>query len=57
MSQEIANCPPGPLNGVRVNGQRAEETGGGSGGYSADWSRVLDTSYADNDVSFSDLEI
>jgi DnaK suppressor protein len=36
--------------------QRAAETGGGAGGQSGDWSRVLDSGYADVDVSFSDLE-
>jgi len=36
--------------------QRAAETGGGAGGSSNDWSRVLDTGYSDADVSFSDLE-
>ena len=36
--------------------QRAAETGGGAGGGSGDWSRVLDTGFSDVDVSFSDLE-
>ena len=36
--------------------QRAAENGGGAGGQSSDWSRVLDTGYSDVDVSFSDLE-
>jgi RNA polymerase-binding transcription factor len=37
--------------------QRAAETGGGLGGAGNDWSRVLDTGFADTDVSFSDLEM
>jgi DnaK suppressor protein len=37
--------------------QRAAETGGGPGGAGNDWSRVLDTSFSDSDVSFSDLEM
>ena len=36
--------------------QRAAETGGGANGNAGDWSRVLDTGFADVDVSFSDLE-
>ncbi len=36
--------------------QRAAETGGGAGGGSGDWSRLLDTGFSDVDVSFSDLE-
>lgn len=35
--------------------QRAAETGGAGGGYSADWSRVMDVA-PDVDVSFTDLE-
>ena len=46
-----------PYATLCIECQRAAESGGGGGGYSADWSRVLDTSYADSDVSFSDLEI
>jgi DnaK suppressor protein len=37
--------------------QRAAENGGGAGGAGSDWSRVLDTGFADTDVSFSDLEM
>ena len=37
--------------------QRAAENGGGAGGAGNDWSRVLDSGYSDNDVSFSDLEM
>jgi DnaK suppressor protein len=37
--------------------QRAAENGSGAGGAGNDWSRVLDTGFADNDVSFSDLEM
>jgi len=37
--------------------QRAAENGSGSGGAGNDWSRVLDTSFSDTDVSFSDLEM
>ena len=36
--------------------QRAAETGGASGAANADWSRVLDTNFGDNEISFSDLE-
>ena len=36
--------------------QRAAETGGGAGGQSGDWSRVLDNGFSDVDISFSDLE-
>ena len=39
-----------------IDCQRAAETGGGAGGGSGDWSRVLDTGFSDADVSFSDLE-
>ena len=53
----IARLNALPYATLCIECQRAEETGGGSGGYNADWSRVLDTSYADTDVSFSDLEI
>lgn len=37
--------------------QRAAENGSGAGGGAGDWSRVLDTGFADTDVSFSDLEM
>jgi DnaK suppressor protein len=37
--------------------QRAAENGTGPGGAGSDWSRVLDSGFADNDVSFSDLEM
>jgi len=37
--------------------QRAAETNGAGGGGGGDWSRVLDTGFADTDVSFTDLEI
>jgi DnaK suppressor protein len=37
--------------------QRASELSGGAGGGAGDWSRVLDTGFADTDVSFSDLEM
>ena len=53
----IARLNALPYATLCIECQRAEETGGGSGGYNADWSRVLDSSYAENDVSFSDLEI
>lgn len=53
----IARLNALPYATLCIECQRVAESGGGSGGYSADWSRVLDTSYADNDVSFSDLEI
>lgn len=36
--------------------QRASETGGGANGQGGDWSRVLDSSFPDVDISFSDLE-
>jgi len=36
--------------------QRAAENGTGPGGGGNDWSRVLDTGYADSDVSLSDFE-
>jgi DnaK suppressor protein len=36
--------------------QRAAENGTGPGVGGNDWSRVLDTGYADSDVSFSDFE-
>jgi DnaK suppressor protein len=36
--------------------QRATELSGGANGAGGDWSRVLDTSGADVDISFSDLE-
>jgi DnaK suppressor protein len=37
--------------------QRAAESGAGGGGANGDWSRVLDTGFADTDVSFTDLEM
>lgn len=37
--------------------QRAAETGGAGPGGPGDWSRVLDTGFADTDVSFTDLEM
>lgn len=40
-----------------IDCQRLTETGGTPGDPDADWSRVLDTNFGDNDVSFSDLEI
>lgn len=46
-----------PYATLCIECQRLEETGGGAGSQNADWSRVLDSSYADQDVSFSDLEI
>ena len=39
-----------------IDCQRAAETSGGANGQGGDWSRVLDTGFADVDVSFSDLE-
>lgn len=36
--------------------QRAAETGESNGSIGADWSRVMDSGYSDNEVSFSDLE-
>jgi len=39
-----------------INCQRAAETGATESGSSGNWSRMLDTGYADNEVSFSDLE-
>jgi DnaK suppressor protein len=37
--------------------QREAERNGEAGGANHDWGRILDTSYAENDVSLSDLEI
>jgi DnaK suppressor protein len=53
----IARLNALPYATLCIECQRAEEMGGSGAGHSADWSRVLDTSYADQDVSFSDLEI
>lgn len=36
--------------------QRAAESGEGGAATGADWSRVMDTTLGDNEVSFSDLE-
>lgn len=59
---EICSCkiPLARLNALPyatscIECQRAMESSGGGGGYSADWSRVFDGG-ADVDVSFSDLE-
>lgn len=46
-----------PYATLCIECQRLEESGGGAAGSNADWSRVLDSSYAENEVSFSDLEI
>jgi DnaK suppressor protein len=53
----IARLNALPYATLCIDCQRLEETGGGFGGHNSDWSRVLDTSYAENDVTFSDLEI
>lgn len=39
-----------------IDCQRAAESSGGGAAYSGDWSRVLDSTSGDVDVSFSDLE-
>ena len=39
-----------------INCQRAAETGASGNLSGGNWSHVLDTGYADNEVSFSDLE-
>jgi len=39
-----------------INCQRAAETGDSEGLSGGNWSRVINTGYADNEVSFSDLE-
>jgi len=39
-----------------IDCQRATESGATVGQAGGDWGRVLDTGYADTDVSFSDLE-
>lgn len=39
-----------------IDCQRAAETSGGGSAYAGDWSRVLDSTSGDVDVSFSDLE-
>ena len=39
-----------------IDCQRASETGGPGGGVDADWSRVLDNSFSDVDISMPDLE-
>lgn len=46
-----------PYATLCIDCQRQEESGSGGAGQNADWSRVLDSSYADSEVSFSDLEI
>jgi len=46
-----------PYATLCIECQRQEESGGGGAGQNSDWSRVLDSSYADSEVSFSDLEI
>lgn len=53
----IARLNALPYATLCIECQRMEEIGGGAGGNSADWSRVLDSSYSERDVSFSDLEI
>jgi DnaK suppressor protein len=53
----IARLNALPYATLCIECQRQEESGGGAGGHNADWSRVLDSSYAENEVSFSDLEI
>ena len=37
--------------------QREAESRGEGGGQGADWSRILDTNYGENDVTLDDLEI
>ena len=39
-----------------IDCQRAAETSGAAGRGASNWSRVIDTGFADNDISFSDLE-
>jgi len=60
---EICNCkiPLARLNALPyatscIECQRATESAGGGGHYSADWTRVLDGGQLDSEVSFSDLE-
>ena len=40
-----------------VDCQREAERARGAGGLNADWGRILDSQYGDNDVSLNDLEI
>ena len=46
-----------PYATLCIDCQREAENDGSASGPSADWSRVLDTGYGDNDVSLNDLEI
>ena len=39
-----------------IDCQRAAENGGPGGANSGNWGRVIDTGFADTDVSFSDIE-
>jgi len=39
-----------------IDCQRAAESGGPDGANSGNWGRVIDTGFADTDVSFSDIE-
>jgi DnaK suppressor protein len=46
-----------PYATLCIECQREAEKYGGAGGSAADWSRILDTSGGDNDMSINDIEL